>query len=72
MNRSHPDQSALARIAVPLRDLEMVQVDYLEKNLKVKVVNADIMRGRYRSGFETPAAIPANTVVPFTNDAWID
>jgi predicted acyl esterase len=32
------------------------------------MIAGDIMRGRYRSGFETPAAIPANTVVPFTVD----
>jgi putative CocE/NonD family hydrolase len=32
------------------------------------MIAGDVMRGRYRSSFETPAAIPANTVVPFTVD----
>jgi putative CocE/NonD family hydrolase len=32
------------------------------------MIAGDVMRGRYRSSFETPAAIPANTVVPFAVD----
>ena len=33
-----------------------------------RIVNADIMRGRYWKGFDRPSPIPANTVVPFTVD----